>query len=124
MNFLGDIGIDLWLLVAQIVNFLFLLWILSKFVYKPLIARIEKDEKIIQEVSYVQATLTEKEADIARKEKQYTTRTKNKAKAIITEAQEIADIIKDTARIETKHEKEAIIAQVQKRLAEVTHDNN
>ena len=124
MEFLGNLGVDVWLLVAQIVNFLFLLWILNKFVYKPILNRIEKDEAVLKHVEEAQLLLTEQEKRLVLKEKQYTTRTKNKAKAIIGEAQEIADTLRETARTEAEQEKEAVIAQVHKRLAEISHDNS
>ncbi|HDH31328.1 MAG TPA: hypothetical protein ENH26_00980, partial [Candidatus Wolfebacteria bacterium] len=44
MEFLGNLGIDIKLLIAQIINFGLLLWLLTKFLYKPIIKRIEKDE--------------------------------------------------------------------------------
>lgn len=124
MQFLGDLGVDIWLLVAQIVNFLFLLWVLSKFVYKPLIKRIELDEKALVEVQKAQAELEKKEKQLEKKEKQHNTRTKNRARSIITEAEEIASTIKETAQSEAQTEKQAVIDQINKRLAEVSHDNS
>jgi len=43
MELLGKLGVDPRLLLAQIVNFGLLLLILNKFLYKPLIKKIEKD---------------------------------------------------------------------------------
>ena len=45
MEFLKNLGIDVKLLIAQIINFGLLLWLLKKLLYKPFIKRIEKDEK-------------------------------------------------------------------------------
>ena len=124
MQFLGDIGVDIGLLIAQIVNFLFLLWVLSKFVYKPLIKRIELDEKALAEVKKAQSALEKREKQLEKKEKQHTIRTKNRAKDIIAEAEEIADSIKETAQNEAQIEKQAVIEQINKRLAEVSHENS
>ncbi len=124
MQFLGNLGVDIWLLIAQIVNFVFLLWILSKFVYKPLIKRIEADEVALIEVSKAQELLEKKEKQLEQKEKRYTTRIKNRARTIIVEAEEIAEIIKETAQSESDKEKQAVIAQINKRLVEISHDDN
>lgn len=87
MEFLGNLGIDIWLLLAQIVNFLILLWVLKKLVYKPLIARIEADEQSFHAVRQTKSDLEKRALQLERKEKQYHTRTKNRAKAIIAEAE-------------------------------------
>ena len=45
---LTKLGIDLKLLVAQIVNFLILLLVLYKFAYGPIVAMLEKRQKKIE----------------------------------------------------------------------------
>ena len=122
MQFLGNLGVDPWLLLAQIINFVFLLWVLNAFAYKPLLKRIEKDEQKLQEVARTQRELQEKEKQIAITEKRITTRTKNRAKAIIEEAEEIAEHIKHTAQEEAQEEKDAVIAQIHKRLNEIPYE--
>lgn len=124
MHLLGDLGVDISLLVAQIVNFLFLLWVLSKFVYKPLVEKIESDEKALSEIKNAQAQLEKKEKDLKIREKTHSTQTKNRAKSIIKEAEEIAATIIETAQTEARTEKEAVIKQINRRLAEVSHDNS
>ncbi len=122
MQLLGNLGVDLGLLFAQIVNFLFLLWLLSKFVYNPLIKRIESDEAILAEVKKAQIVLEERKKDFIFNERKHIIRYKNKAKSIINEAEEIAESIKKTAYSETESEKRAVIAQINQRLAEISHD--
>ena len=122
MQFLGNLGVDPWLLLAQIVNFVFLLWVLNKFVYKPLLHRIERDEEKLTQITHMQEQLEEKEKQLLIKAKQNTTRMKNRAKKIITEAEEIANSIKHTAQTESESEKELVITQINKRLAEISHD--
>ena len=122
MQFLGNLGVDPWLLLAQIVNFVFLLWVLNKFVYKPLLHRIERDEEKLTQINHMQEQLEEKERKLLIKTKQNTTRMKNRAKKIITEAEEIANSIKHTAQTESETEKKMVITQINKRLAEISHD--
>lgn len=122
MHLLGSLGIDIWLLVAQIVNFLFLLWVLNKLVYQPIIKRIESDEASLIEVKKAQVRLEVQEQKFEQKNKQLTTRVKNRTKEIISEAEEMASAIRQNAQDEADSEKKAVIAQIKQRLAEVSHD--
>ena len=119
MHFLGNLGIDIGLLIAQVVIFVILLWVLSKFVYKPLIKRIEADEAALAESARAEEALVEKERELKLTEQHYLTETKERAKAIIEEAEGIAESIREQAQEETAREKEAVIAQINQRLAEV-----
>ena len=49
MELLGNLGIDVSLLIAQMINFGLLLWLLTKFLYRPIVKRIEKDEKELKQ---------------------------------------------------------------------------
>lgn len=61
MEFLEKLGINFWLLLGQIVNFLLLLLILSKFVFKPLLnlldERSKKISKSLQEAEEIKEKL-------------------------------------------------------------------
>ena len=60
MEILGKLGIDIKLLIAQIINFGLLLWLLKKFLYVPIVRRIEKDERELNEAK-IQTEVLEKE---------------------------------------------------------------
>lgn len=49
MNFLSDFGLNPLLLAAQVVNFLVLLWILKRFLYKPILRVLDDRKKKIEE---------------------------------------------------------------------------
>lgn len=49
MDILNQFGINPLLLTAQVVNFLVLLWILNKFLYKPIIKALEERKRKIAE---------------------------------------------------------------------------
>ena len=119
MHFLGNLGIDFGLLIAQLINFVLLLFVLTKFVYRPLIKRIEADEASLEKAAVVEAELADKAAKLAEKEKQYMTKSRNQAKEIIAEAEAVAEDIRMQAQQESAAEKEAVIAQINQRLAEV-----
>lgn len=123
MEFLGNLGVDFGLLIAQVVNFVFLMWLLSKLVYKPLMKRIEADEESIMKIVQANKELLEKEEQLEQRVNTDTANTKNRAKVIIAEAEEIAQTIKESALTEARIEKKAVIAQINQRLAEVSYDN-
>ncbi|TSC87460.1 MAG: F-type H+-transporting ATPase subunit b [Microgenomates group bacterium Gr01-1014_7] len=49
MNFLSDFGLNPVLLAAQVVNFLILLWILNKFLYKPILKILAERRKKVED---------------------------------------------------------------------------
>lgn len=121
MEFLGNLGIDWKLLIAQIVNFGLLLWILTAAVYRPILRRIEKDEKILNEAQAQTRTLEEKQAAFAEQQKRDRTTARRRSKEIISEAERIADEIRERARAETEKEKQAVIKQIRSRLDDIDH---
>lgn len=123
MQFLGNLGVDIWLLIAQIINFSVLLWLLSKFVYRPIIVRIEKDEQSLAQVRTERVTLDAKSELLDKKEQQQLARSKKRARAIIEEAEEIATEITQRAHRESQQEKEAVVSQIKQRLVELEYGN-
>jgi F-type H+-transporting ATPase subunit b len=119
MHFLGNLGIDLSLLFAQVVNFLILLFLLTKFVYKPLLKRIEADEASLEHAARAHAALKKREEEVEIERKKQLEQTKLQAESLIREAEEIAQSIREKAQVETTKEKEAVLAQIKERLSEV-----
>ena len=137
MDFLGNLGIDLKLLVAQIINFVILLFVLNKLVYKPVLRRIENAKKDISisnnsEVISVETDQKFSKEDVSNKKKNVCAlnnkdiykdsneieEARKIAKEIINEAEQIAKEIKKRAIEETEKEKKAVIAQLKSRLKE------
>lgn len=119
MDLLGGLGIDFKLLLAQIVNFALLLWVLDKFLYKSLIKRIEKDESEMVEAQNLKAKLEKLQAEIEDQKKYDALLLKKKSRVIIKEAEEIAKKIKSKAQKEAEEEKKQVITQIKAKLAEV-----
>jgi len=114
MEILGKLGIDIHLLIAQIINFVILLFILNKFVYKPILKEIE--EKNIED-NKKQKELEEKENQLksqleeARNE---IIKSKKKANNIIKEAEILAEQIKLRTQEEIETEKRKVFSQIKK----------
>lgn len=124
MEFLGNLGIDIKLLIAQIVNFGLLLWLLTRFLYKPIINRIEKDENVLKQAK-IQVEKFEREKKVfLEQQKKDLANSKNRAGEIIKEAEIIATEIKGRAADEAGKEKKAVIKQIKSRLSEIEDDEN
>lgn len=127
MQFFTQIGIDWRLLVAQIINFGILLWLLNKFLYKPVIKQIQEDERKRREVEEAQRSL-EQEKELVRQETlQALTQAKEKSKLIITDAAKLAEELKNRTSLEqqklsekfaeqVKHETETLSALLRERI--------
>lgn len=109
MGLLGKIGIDWGLVLAQILNFLILLWFLHRFLYRPLLKGLENSDleeaeremkKVRQEEDEFKAART-KAMDEARK----------KSSSIVAAAEKIAAEVQETAREKAEEQKKEILAQ-------------
>lgn len=119
MEFLGSVGIDVKLLFAQVVNFGLLLWLLSVWVYRPILRRIEEDEHELLKVREQQEALN-KEKDLFEREKhKAVSEAKKHAEEIIYEAEAIAKGIRERAQKETDQERQAVVDQIKARLADI-----
>lgn len=111
MQFLGSLGIDIKLLIAQMVNFGLLLWLLTKFLYKPIIKRIEKDEAEFERIKIKSAELEQQKKDFEDKSRTGVAETKKRMQQMIKEAETIAQKIKTDTSATTSKESEMLIEQ-------------
>lgn len=128
------LGIQPFNLLAQVINFLILFFLLSKFLYQPILkmlderrarikASLEKEKEIAKTLAQLEEMRLAKKED-ARKEAQAII---SQAKEIIEkEKREVKEKVGDTireakeqAREEFKKEKEALIAQFREQIAEL-----
>jgi len=129
MDIIKDFGIDPLLLGAQVVNFVILLFILKKFLYKPLLNLLQKRQNEIKEGIAKASNAQEILEKAILQEKNILRNANNIAKKIINDATEesleTAKQIQDNARKETdtilnnarlKIEKE--VKDAEKRLTE------
>ena len=119
MQLLGDLGIDIKLLLAQVVNFGILLWLLTKFLYKPIIKRIEKDEQELNQAQKQKEQLIQEKIILEQQKTAEIAQAKEQSQKIIKEAEDIAKKIKKRSQEEAELEKQAVIKQIQARLSEI-----
>ncbi len=107
------IGINLPLLIAFVINFLILFGLLSIFLYKPVMKKLDERQAIIKE-----------SMDQAEQIKQQTARTEEDIKArletarkegqqIVAQAEQISERIKNEAKDAARKEAESLLAKAQ-----------
>lgn len=120
MYFLGNLGIDIKLLIAQLINFAILLWLLTKFLYKPIINKIEEDELKLNQVHTDTKAFDQERQELDKQKIE----AKKQAREIIKEAEEIGEKTKERIQKEAEEEKQAVIKQIKSRLLEIENDKN
>lgn len=118
MEILHKLGIDWKLLIAQGVNFLILLFILKRFVYKPMLAFLEERAKKIEaglhNADAASLALAKAEAE----QKKVLAEAQKQARGIVEEALAVAKR-RDTEQLEkTKQEMASLLEASQKDIAE------
>jgi F-type H+-transporting ATPase subunit b len=108
MEFLGKIGIDYKLLIAQIINFLVLLWLLKILLYKPILKRLEERVKKLKEIE-------EGEREIKRKKIQ----TQQETEKMIQKARERTRKILEESKEISEKEKERILKRAEAEVREI-----
>lgn len=120
MEIIKNFGLDPVLLAAQIVNFLIILYILRRFLYKPVFDLLKKRENTIKEglekteeaKKYLEKALEE--------EKEILKKAQNQALKLINEAKIEASEILRTTEENSKKQAEKLILQAKEQISEET----
>ncbi len=134
MELLNNLGINVKLLIAQIVNFLILLFILYKFAYKPVFKVLDNRTKKIEKGLKDAEEAKNKLVEISEKEKKIVTEAKKEAQIIIKKAEETAiqsakdieisaknqsDKILEEAKVQIEQEKNKAVKEIKSKIAEL-----
>ena len=122
MELIHQFGFDPKLLVAQIVNFLVVLWVLKKYLYGPLLSMLNKRKKAIEEglAQAEKARLLLEE--ITEKEKKILQEAQKQAEKIIEEAKEQALSVVKEAEEAAKERAEKIIEEAKRKIEHDTKE--
>lgn len=120
MEFLGKLGIDWQLLIAQIINFGLLVLILAKFLYRPIVNKIEKEEKELKKAKNKLRQLQEKKESLSEKSEKMTKKAKEESRNTIEEAEQVAENIKQKAKKEAEEQKEEILKQAKEEAKQIS----
>lgn len=103
MGSLGGIGIDWRLVLSQVINFGLLAWILARFLYKPMIKRIEAYEKELADAKDREKQLDARKEALDAEQKKVLADAQTRAHEIVGEAEQVADKVAAKARKEAEH---------------------
>ena len=110
------LGLDLATFVGQLVSFLILLGLLVYFGYKPVRRMLDERSKRIKE-SMEQAEATRKEYEQAKVAvEEQISQAREEGQAVITQAAQIGDRLKEEARAEARREAQAIVERTRLEL--------
>ncbi|RPH36433.1 MAG: ATP synthase F0 subunit B [Chloroflexi bacterium] len=137
MAFFEAFGVDLWKLAFQIVNFLILLYLLNRFLFKPALRRIDdRQSKLSQGPEDAAAAARDRElaraerdaalAEARQESEALVQRAAKPAEAtgaeILAAAKESADQLTARARDEISAEKERALAEIRAEVADLALD--
>jgi F-type H+-transporting ATPase subunit b len=118
MGGFADIGINLPLLVAFIVNFVILFALLGLFLYKPVMRMLDERSKRIKE-SMERVEATKEEYGRAEEEvKRLIDKAREDGQALVSQASQIGEKLKEEAREGARKEAQAIVERTRAELEE------
>lgn len=118
MGGFADIGINLPLLIAFVVSFVILFALLGLFLYKPVTKMLdERANKIKEGMERAEATKEEYEQAKVEVQKQIN-QSRQEGQAIISQASQVGEKLKEEARQEARKEAQAIVDKTRVELEE------
>jgi F-type H+-transporting ATPase subunit b len=113
---IANFGIDWKLLIAQIVNFAVLLYLLRRYAYTPLLEMLEKRRGIVikglEDASEAEKRLSKSIEDSREIESQ----AKREAQAVLVDAKNQAENLIDVAKADAMTEKDRIVLRAKKEI--------
>ncbi len=116
MEVIKNFGVNVPLLIAQIVNFLIILYLLKRFAYKPILEVLEKRRKTIAEGEKNAQKANEALAKALDEEKKLLRNAQSEAKNMITEAAKQAETLIAQAHEKAKQQSEKLIKDTKEQL--------
>lgn len=95
---------DVKLILAQIINFGLLLWLLTKYLYKPIIEVLEKRRAEIEAGLQKSQELEEKLRDFEKEREKQLQEVRSEAQRLIKKARDDAEEIKKKILVEARHD--------------------
>ena len=118
-----SIGINWQLLVAFLVNFLILFGLLTAVLYKPVVKMLDERQKKIKESLDLAESMKEQAARSEERVRTAIEEARKEGQAIIAQASQIAESIKQEGREASKKEAEAIVDKARAEI-KLEHDKS
>lgn len=116
MEALSKLGIDVRLLIAQLVNFAILLFLLHRFLYKPLLAMLEKRRETIEKSLQEAKSIEERLATIEKQRETEIAHARSEAKEIIEKAVAHAEDKSAALLARTKEEVGSVVEHAREKI--------
>lgn len=110
------LGIDLKLLIAQIINFILLLFLLSKFLYRPIIKILAERKKRIEESLENAQKIQEELVKIEERKAEELKKAKEQGELVLAEFREMAKRLGKEAAAKAEANTQKIMAKTQEQL--------
>ncbi|MEI6478730.1 MAG: F0F1 ATP synthase subunit B [bacterium] len=117
-NLVSSLGIEWKELIAQAINFGLLVFILTKFLYKPVMKSIEEKERSIQGVKDGASKMEKMLQENSEAQKKVLDKARLESEKIIKNAETSASILKKNLLEEAKHQAEIVISQGEQKIRE------
>ena len=113
---LTKLGIDWKLLIAQIINFLVLLFVLYKFAYGPILSMLERRTRKVEK-GLKDAELAKKQLEVGqKKQEEILKKARHEAKVIVEKARSQAEKAKEEIAAEAKSQSHKFIADAKAQI--------
>lgn len=116
MDILGNLGIEPKLLAAQLINFALLLFVLHRFLYKPLLAVLAKRTETIEQSLKNAEAIEKRMKETAALQEEIMADARKKAQEMIDEATNIADQKRTLAVEKAKADVAGVIADAKAKI--------
>lgn len=114
---LKAIGLDGKLLIAQIINFVILLLLLRRFLYKPLVGLLEQRRETIEKSQKQAAEIEKRFADFQIEHQQRIEESKQEAVALVAKAKEAAESLRQETLKSTQAEAEKLLTRANQEIS-------
>lgn len=116
MQLINALGLNVKILIAQLINFAILFFILYRFAYKPILAILHERQERIEKGIKDSESASKKLEEISRQEKKVLSDAREEAHRIIKLAEDTANKNKDDIITSAKEESLRIIAETKKQI--------
>lgn len=115
-EFLHSFGVEWKILIAQVINFAILFFVLKRFVFKPVMRILERREQKIKTDKKAADETAQKFVEIAKTREEILRKTRAESQKIISDAETAAERLKDELKREAQREVEKIMAAGKKQI--------
>ena len=114
--FLGKIGIDIKLILAQILNFVLLLIILNRILYRPVLKNLKERTEKIKQLEEKEKLLQKREEELIKRKEEIIQKTKERARKILEEAKKISQEEREKMLEKTEREIRTLMEETGKKI--------